>query len=471
MVPAQTVLVTGATGLLGRSVCREFQNSGWLVIGTGYRRARPRLLRCDLTDEDAIRGLLQEYKPDVIIHCAAERRPDVVERHTEAAVNLNVHATSTLAKEAGADSGPAALLQSCPALLVCWPVSWYLLRDLQTSCDRRVEELDYLYSLSGLQPFLEVVLMFPLQLTCRHFDLNPNSHLRSLPPLHQHRLRHVFDGRNPPYGEDDYSPNPLNAFTDGANWRERERHYDTVQVPVCLLSVSHLSLSPVCLSPVCLTRLSLSRLSLPAMCLSGAAVLRVPVLFGEVESVSESAVTSLWLKVQGATESCTLDHCQQRFPTHTRDVAAVCRKLCERARQDPSIRGIFHFSAKEQMTKYEMAVAIAQAFSLPSNHLIPLTEQPAASTLRPINSQLNCSRLELLNLSVEPRPFTSAISDCLWPFTPDKRWRQTVSDISPPVSMETRGHLQFDIFLLRMQKTQRFICKQVSEVTARKLSK
>lgn len=40
-------------------------------------------------------------QPDVVVHCAAERRPDVVERHTEAAFNLNVHATGTLAKEAG----------------------------------------------------------------------------------------------------------------------------------------------------------------------------------------------------------------------------------------------------------------------------------------------------------------------------------------------------------------------------------
>lgn len=66
---------------------------------------------------------------------------------------------------------------------------------------------------------------------------------------------------------------------------------------------------------------------------SGAVVLRVPVLFGEVETVSESAVTCLWLRVQEATEGSALDHCQQRFPTDTRDVAAVCRKLSERARQ------------------------------------------------------------------------------------------------------------------------------------------
>lgn len=101
------------------------------------------------------------------------------------------------------------------------------------------------------------------------------------------------------------------------------------------LSLSHLfiCLTPVCLSHALLSPVCLTNAPLSPVCMSGAVVLRVPVLFGEVESVSESAVTSLWLKVQEATESCTLDHCQQRFPTDTRDVAAVCRKLSERARQ------------------------------------------------------------------------------------------------------------------------------------------
>ncbi|XP_024915828.1 methionine adenosyltransferase 2 subunit beta isoform X2 [Cynoglossus semilaevis] len=309
LVQGPRVLVTGATGLLGRAVYKEFQNNGWVVVGTGYRRARPRLLRCDLTDEDAVRELLHEYKPDVIVHCAAERRPDIVERHTEAAINLNVHATSVLAKEAAA----------CSALFL------YISTD------------------------------------------------------------YVFDGRNPPYGEDD-APSPLNVY--GRSKLEGERE-----------TLRHCP---------------------------GAVVLRVPILFGEVESVSESAVTSLWLKVRDTSESCALDHCQQRFPTHTRDVAVVCRKLCERARQDPSINGIFHFSANEQMTKYEMGIAMAQAFRLSSAHLSPLTEQSAlTAALRPMNSRLNCSRLEMLNLNVHSLPFTSVV-DCLWPFTDDKRWRQTV---------------------------------------------
>ena len=55
----------------------------------------------DYNQYSDVKGDVCLWQPDVIVHCAAERRPDVVERHTEAAVNLNVHATSTLAKEAG----------------------------------------------------------------------------------------------------------------------------------------------------------------------------------------------------------------------------------------------------------------------------------------------------------------------------------------------------------------------------------
>ncbi|XP_076836325.1 methionine adenosyltransferase 2 subunit beta isoform X2 [Brachyhypopomus gauderio] len=306
--PYRRVLVTGATGLLGRAVYKEFQKNQWDTLGCGYSRARPRFLRCNLLDEDAVRAVVRDFQPHAIVHCAAERRPDVVEHHTEAARNLNVHACATLAKEAA-----------------------------------------------------DIFLLYI-------------------------STDYVFDGRNPPYGEND-APGPLNMYGKSKLEGEREilRHCP------------------------------------------GAAVLRVPILYGDVEKVEESAVTVLWDRVQEGAESCTVDHCQQRFPTYTSDVARVCRSMAERALQDPSLRGIFHYSGKEQMTKYEMACAIADAFNLPSSHLIPLTEQPAgAGAQRPHNAQLECSRLELLGLSVEPTPFKTAIRDSLWPFLHDKRWRQTV---------------------------------------------
>ena len=60
----QTVLVTGATGLLGRDVLRAFQReSGWKAVGQGLTRADPpAILKADLRNEDEIEKLLDEVK-------------------------------------------------------------------------------------------------------------------------------------------------------------------------------------------------------------------------------------------------------------------------------------------------------------------------------------------------------------------------------------------------------------------------
>lgn len=41
------------------------------------------------------------FQPHVVIHCAAERRPDIVDSQPDAATQLNVTASGILAKEAG----------------------------------------------------------------------------------------------------------------------------------------------------------------------------------------------------------------------------------------------------------------------------------------------------------------------------------------------------------------------------------
>lgn len=58
--------------------------------------------------------------------------------------------------------------------------------------------------------------------------------------------------------------------------------------------------------------------------------MRIPVLYGEVERLEESAVTIMFDKVQFSNKSANMDHWQQRFPTHVKDVASVCRQLAEK---------------------------------------------------------------------------------------------------------------------------------------------
>lgn len=60
---SSTVLITGASGLLGRQVFNTFQHSGVLVVGQGFSRAAPpTILKADLEKSEEIKGLLDEVK-------------------------------------------------------------------------------------------------------------------------------------------------------------------------------------------------------------------------------------------------------------------------------------------------------------------------------------------------------------------------------------------------------------------------
>ncbi|XP_068133529.1 methionine adenosyltransferase 2 subunit beta isoform X5 [Hyperolius riggenbachi] len=254
-------------------------------------------------------GYVEVVQPHVIVHCAAERRPDIVENHPDSATMLNVECSANLAKEAAASGSFLIYISS-----------------------------DY-----------------------------------------------VFDGSHPPYREDS-APNPLNLY--GKTKLEGER---------VVLQNSE-----------------------------GAAVLRVPVLYGDVEKLEESAVTIMFDKVQFSNKSANMDHWQQRFPTYVKDVASVCLQLTEKKMQDPSlISGIYHWSGNEQMTKYEMACAMADAFNLPSSHLRPITDEPVDTTPRPWNPQLDCNKLEALGIG-QRTPFRVGIRESLWPYLVEKKTRQTV---------------------------------------------
>ncbi|PNP39406.1 hypothetical protein TGAMA5MH_08826 [Trichoderma gamsii] len=96
----RTVLVTGATGLLGREVVSAFKllHSGWAVKGTGYSRADGvDILKVDLESAEDVAKTLDETRPQVVVHCAAQRFPDKVDKDPEGARALNIAASKLLA--------------------------------------------------------------------------------------------------------------------------------------------------------------------------------------------------------------------------------------------------------------------------------------------------------------------------------------------------------------------------------------
>uniref|UniRef100_A0A2K6EP32 Methionine adenosyltransferase 2 subunit beta n=1 Tax=Propithecus coquereli TaxID=379532 RepID=A0A2K6EP32_PROCO len=61
-IPNRRVLVTGATGLLGRAVFKEFQENNWHAVGCGFRRARPKFEQVNLLDSNAVHHIIHDFQ-------------------------------------------------------------------------------------------------------------------------------------------------------------------------------------------------------------------------------------------------------------------------------------------------------------------------------------------------------------------------------------------------------------------------
>ncbi|KAH8702032.1 NAD dependent epimerase/dehydratase family protein [Talaromyces proteolyticus] len=297
---SHTALVTGATGLLGREVTRAFKKAGWLTVGQGFNRAKPpTVLKVNLEDPQEITRLLEESKPQVVVHCAANRQPDACEKNPEQARRINVEATRRLAE--GTSSRGILLI--------------YISTD------------------------------------------------------------YVFPGTEgeAPY-EVDATPKPTNIY--GEMKRDGE---------IAVLDVAKESGLGI--------------------------VLRVPVLYGPAESNSESAVNTILDAVEKASKNpdagIKMDDWAQRYPTNTLDVGRVCNDVAVRFIKDKkhiqSLPKILHFSAEENMTKYEIAQRFAKILGVEIPGMIANKEgnDPNAAVQRPYNTQLSTKVLKEIGINTK----------------------------------------------------------------------
>lgn len=95
-------LVTGATGQLGYDVLRELKKRKYEAVGTDLAEENDTnsYVSMDITDEVRVRDILEQIRPEVVVHCAAWTDVDGAEEpeNQEKVWDINVEGTKNLAR-------------------------------------------------------------------------------------------------------------------------------------------------------------------------------------------------------------------------------------------------------------------------------------------------------------------------------------------------------------------------------------
>jgi len=210
---------------------------------------------------------------------------------------------------------------------------------------------------------------------------------------------YVFDGSNPPYYPD--SPtHPLNEY--GSLKLEGERRVASI--------------------------LDEGERAYPAA--PRAAILRIPLLYGPVETLGECSVTEL-ASLLAKRAPCAVEHWARRYPLHVDDVAAAIMAIIDAAAARPdglsarrshagaSSRAglpIFLLSGPVAYTKYEMLMAMARVLGIDASFAKPDASPPRGAP-RPKDCRMDTSLIEALGY--KPRVgFETGTGGALAPFFP-----------------------------------------------------
>ena len=91
------ILITGAFGQLGTSLCKELSNESILAAGRVIISTKKyKCIELDITNQRKVAEIIRNYKPDIIIHLAAMTDVDGCEKTPEIAFDVNVKETENL---------------------------------------------------------------------------------------------------------------------------------------------------------------------------------------------------------------------------------------------------------------------------------------------------------------------------------------------------------------------------------------
>jgi UDP-N-acetylglucosamine 4,6-dehydratase/5-epimerase len=104
----KTVLITGGTGFLGKRLGLALKNEYRVILAgrnnkqnfTAQKFTGCEVLPLDITNIEAVRDIVNETKPDIIIHAAATKFVDLAEKQPMECVDVNVLGSQNIARVA-----------------------------------------------------------------------------------------------------------------------------------------------------------------------------------------------------------------------------------------------------------------------------------------------------------------------------------------------------------------------------------
>jgi UDP-N-acetylglucosamine 4,6-dehydratase/5-epimerase len=104
----EKILITGGSGFLGRQLAKKLQANYQVLLGARNNgnnlmaelKTGCTVVPLDITNERSIRDVLNEFRPDTIIHAAATKYVDVSERNPYECIDVNVAGSQNIARQA-----------------------------------------------------------------------------------------------------------------------------------------------------------------------------------------------------------------------------------------------------------------------------------------------------------------------------------------------------------------------------------
>jgi len=146
---------------------------------------------------------------------------------------------------------------------------------------------------------------------------------------------------------------------------------------------------------------------------SGNLVLRVPVLYGDVKTTKESALTCLLDTVREKDKTAKISSYEKRNPAHTEDIANILLDMANKLETLPG--GVYQWSGLEKISKWDIVQLISKQLNMPIDHLEEVAGPTAGGVPRPMDVEMD--RGNLMGRGIKHHTdFNTGFMNCLKPF-------------------------------------------------------